>query len=159
MHRRFTGAPAPGFTLIELMVAIGVFAVLAFFAVPNLRSFTSSNQAAMAKSALMATLALAHSEAARQGQAVVLRGLGPKGNEYGGGWSLALASGDQSLRTYEPVANVRLAGDPEVTFSPTGAVAPPAAHTFTVCPQAGGAGWSVELQPSGMADVDTKKDC
>jgi len=159
MHRRFTGAPAPGFTLVELMVAIGVFAVLAFIAVPSLRSFTSGNQAAAAKSALMATLALAHSEAARQGQPVVLRGLGPKGNEYGGGWSLGLANADQSLRSQEALSNVQLAGDAVVNFSATGAVAPPAAHTFTVCPQGGGSGWSVQLQPSGLADVDAKKDC
>lgn len=175
MDRPSAGAGAPGFTLVELLVTVVVLAIVAVIAVPSLRSFSINNQVAAARSSFAAAIALAHSEAARQGQPVALAACapgvsaeaclpGPSGNEWSPGWRVRLASDSDSstLRQADALSNeVKLSGDvTSISFSTTGAVQPPALHVFTVCPATGGSnGYTVRLEPSGVADVETKTDC
>lgn len=65
MHRTRLQGFAPGFTLIELMVTVAVVAILAAIAFPSFQSTLRSNRASTATNELMASLALARSEAVR----------------------------------------------------------------------------------------------
>lgn len=55
-----------GFTLIELMVAVAVFAILMAFAAPNLSDFSERNRLASQTNILVAHLNLARSEAVKR---------------------------------------------------------------------------------------------
>jgi type IV fimbrial biogenesis protein FimT len=56
----------PGFTLIELMVTVGVISILAVIAMPNLLSVINANRLQTQADELAATLQLARSEALRR---------------------------------------------------------------------------------------------
>ena len=55
-----------GFSLIEVMVALAVFALVATLAVPNIRNFVQNNQMSASANNLMGSLALARSEAIKR---------------------------------------------------------------------------------------------
>jgi len=61
--------PAPqrkaGFTLVELMIAVAIVAILAAIALPSFQSSLRSNRAATATNEMLASLSLARSEAIR----------------------------------------------------------------------------------------------
>ncbi|KGK59470.1 MULTISPECIES: GspH/FimT family pseudopilin [Xanthomonas] len=75
-----------GFTLVELLVTIAVVAVLAAIALPSFRGVIRSNQAATTANELVASLALARSEAIRSTRG---GGICPSsdGTTCGGQWS------------------------------------------------------------------------
>lgn len=61
-----------GFTLIELMVAVAVFAVLLGIAVPSFQSLSASNQVTSQTNDFVSALNLARSEAIRRGSRVTV---------------------------------------------------------------------------------------
>jgi len=61
-----------GFTLMELMVTVGIMAILAAIAVPNFRAFSISSAAASQANNLLGMLNHARSEAAKRGMKVVV---------------------------------------------------------------------------------------
>ena len=75
---RDLGKPAParsyatGFTLIELMVAIALLAILLGLAVPDLRSYLINNRLTAQINDLVADISLARSEAATRGARVTI---------------------------------------------------------------------------------------
>ena len=66
-------AARPGFTLIELMIALAITAVLGVMAVPNLSALVSRQRLAAAAQGLQADVAMARLVSARQGVAVFVR--------------------------------------------------------------------------------------
>jgi len=82
MYKRLTG----GFTLIELMVAIAIMAILMAIAFPSFQSTLRSNRVATTTNELLAILSLARSEAIRN-----TRGAGvcpsTDGSACGGTWN------------------------------------------------------------------------
>jgi type IV fimbrial biogenesis protein FimT len=103
-----------GVTLIELMIALTIAAVLLGVAVPNFRNFIAANRLSSAAQDFLASLQLARSEAIRSGGQVSLRLNGTPGSgDWGGaGWTMfidsdadgALDVGEQVVRDGTPLA-------------------------------------------------------
>lgn len=64
--------PARGFTLVELMVAIAVAAIVLTFGVPGFQSFVNGNRLAATANELVASLQTARMEAIRRNRRVVV---------------------------------------------------------------------------------------
>ncbi|MDR1887811.1 MAG: GspH/FimT family pseudopilin [Zoogloeaceae bacterium] len=111
-----------GFTLIELMVAVALVAILLSLAVPSFRDTILKNRVSAATSDLVAALDMARSEAIKRGVEVYLvapsPGLG--GNK---GWRIQMKKPSPPLPADPPadagVLRVREALD-QVTVTPTG---------------------------------------
>ena len=76
-----------GVTLIELMVALGVLAVLVALAVPSFREISINNRSANITNTLLADLAAARSEATKQQRPVTVRA---SAGGWSAGWELFL---------------------------------------------------------------------
>ena len=61
-----------GFTLVELMVALAVFAIMTMFAVPNMRSFMQNSKAVTHTNQLITALNYSRSEAVKRRTRVVV---------------------------------------------------------------------------------------
>jgi type IV fimbrial biogenesis protein FimT len=61
-----------GFTLLELMTALAVLAVLAAIATPSFRQFSANSRTSTSANSLMNALAMARSEALREGMPVAV---------------------------------------------------------------------------------------
>ena len=78
-----------GVTLIEVMIVLGIAAILLAAAVPSFREFVVRNRLDGAAHELMATLQFARSEATRRGEQVTLRLTGTAGSkDWGSGWTM-----------------------------------------------------------------------
>lgn len=80
--------PSPGLTLIELVVALAVLAVLGTLALPNLGARLDRSRVEAAAEALAADINEARFEAARQGRAIHLQ------VNSGPGWCWSVATAD-----------------------------------------------------------------
>ncbi|VAW73882.1 Type IV fimbrial biogenesis protein FimT [hydrothermal vent metagenome] len=63
-----------GFTLVELMIALAVFAITVTFAIPNLREFIQNNRLISQTNDMSSSLHLARSEAVKRKQTVTICG-------------------------------------------------------------------------------------
>jgi type IV fimbrial biogenesis protein FimT len=63
--------PAAGFTMIELMVTLGIFAILTAVAVPTMRTWVANNKVRTVSDALQNGLRLAQAESLRRSRQVV----------------------------------------------------------------------------------------
>ena len=155
-----------GFTLVELLTTVVVLAILASIAAASMNSTLSNNGIYSIQNELVASLALARSEAARRGVAVYVRASAPaSGNTFGGGWSVCVdADGDGTcdadssavLRTHDAAPwNVQVrSSTTAVGFNPMGFVTPAGSVELDVCAKDGSVGgYSLTIQPNGMVDV------
>lgn len=88
-----------GFTLYELMVTIGIAALVLSFGVPGFQSFVQNNRSATHTNDLVMSLNLGRSEATRRGVIVELcassDGTSCSGsNDWSTGWIVRTAAGD-----------------------------------------------------------------
>lgn len=118
-----------GFSLVELMITIAVLAVVIAIAFPNFQGTLRSNRLATATNELMASIALARSEAIRHpnGAGVCPSATGDAcGGDWSEGWLVWIdANGNRRLDTGERVLRFTKA-NPQLTFdvtSPGGASA------------------------------------
>lgn len=77
--------PARGFTLIELMAAVAVLAIIMGLAAPAFRSLLEAQRMRAAAFDMMADLVLARSEALKRGTTVTLA---PAASGWSSGWSV-----------------------------------------------------------------------
>ena len=87
---------ASGFTLIELMTAVAVLAILATVAAPNYRTFVINQRVRTASYDLMTALVFARSEAIKRNASVVV-------TQAAGGWTAGwtVSVGATTLRTQD----------------------------------------------------------
>lgn len=144
-----------GFTLIELMVAVAISAIVLGFAVPSFANLIKLNRLATLTNTMVTTLGLARSEAIKRGRVVSVRRLSGTSNVWEQGWIMFVDtdgdgvgdengngsyydSGDEKvIRQYEALPagySLRTAGNfaSSVRFLPTGLVAS-GNDTFALC--------------------------
>ena len=163
-----------GFTLIELMFAIAVVAVLITIAVPNFRSFTANNRVASTESDLVSALALARSEAVKLGTPVSVcasaDGATCSGDPSGwaGGWIVfvnpvvpgVIANATDRLQVWAnaPAGLLTNGNNAYVQYQPNGLVVSPAGTSTIRLSWNGCTGQEmrqVQVSASGMIAVQT----
>jgi len=81
--------PQSGFTVVELMIALLVGAILMAVAVPSFMDLIRNNRMATAANNFIGDLNLARSEAIKRSRNVFITAANPgAGNEFGGGWTV-----------------------------------------------------------------------
>lgn len=143
---------ARGFTLIELMTAIAVLAIVLSVAAPAMREFAASQRAKTLSYDLVQDLTLARSEALKRNTAVTVT---PGSGGWGGGWTVSV--GAQTLTARQPdTGGLAMDNAPAaITFNVYGRLAAPAdavAMTVRVADaSADVVKRCVELDPAGHA--------
>lgn len=168
--RSVRAAGLRGFTLIELLVVMSLLVVVSLLLLPGMADFTARNRLVAVEGDLLASLALARSEAAHRGLPVLVVAAsgGSTGNAYAGGWRLVLDSnrngsvdsGEAELRVREAIgSDLTLDGSSPVRLAATGFLDPAVAKTFTLCAPGIGRGVSVTVMPSGQTDSTALTAC
>lgn len=161
-----------GFTLIELIVTIGILGILMAAAAPSMRDMILNNRMSGLANDLMSDLAAARSEATKRGQRIVICKNATGGGadtscgagSWKDGWLLYLdANSNTLLDGGETIVRVRQALPTEITVTPTtiadfvivrpvGSVTP--LGNFKICDQrSGNFGRRVTVSASGRASV------
>lgn len=85
-----------GFTLVELMAALAIMAILFTFAIPSFNAVLKSNRLSTQANEFISTLNLARSEAIKRGDNVTITATDSSaaGNEWGPGWTVTTSTGD-----------------------------------------------------------------
>ena len=159
-------AKARGFTLVELLATMTVLVILTSLAAASMSSTVSNNRIYATQTELVASLALARSEAARRGVSVMLSATNATStNAFGGGWQVwvdsngngSLDSGEPVLRLHDALPSSIVVGDGTTTtigFTPLGFLSQVGAVDIKICAADGSvAGFDISIQPNGMADV------
>lgn len=157
-----------GVTMLELLLAIAISAILLGVALPNLQAVMKSNQISAEANEFIGTLQLARNEAASRGKAVTIVAASPVTlNEFGGGWTVwADANSDGALSAGETMQiQVALKGGNTLDslenvssfrFSPSGFLMPAGANTslsFRLCSTlTGQQGRLIRISASGRVD-------
>jgi type IV fimbrial biogenesis protein FimT len=147
-----------GVTLVEMMLAITVLAILLALAVPSFKEAGLGSQLRSASSELIASVNLARSEAIKRNAPVSLCVSSDGANCGAGGWEqgwIVIAGGSLIQKQAAAPTGFRISAasaTTTVTFQPTGVGATPA--TFTICratPSAGQQERVVTIDAAGRA--------
>ena len=120
-----TRAPAPGFTIIELMVVLAIVAVMAAAALPNMTQFARNQRVKTASFDVFSTLVTARSEAITRNASVTVT---PTGGNWANGWEIAI--GGAVLRKQDAVPSITIAGPAAITYNGNGRISGASAPTF-----------------------------
>ena len=115
-----------GFTLIELIVALFVAAVVLGVAIPSYKNFTETQKVKTASQALLSTVMLARAEAIKRNGDVVVS---PIDGDWGKGWTVSF--GGKELRRHDSLNGISVdSDDAAITFNRTGRAQAPATVGF-----------------------------
>ncbi|MFT7652475.1 MAG: type IV fimbrial biogenesis protein FimT [Candidatus Azotimanducaceae bacterium] len=165
MERRLNN----GITLIELMVALAIAAVMLMFALPAFNDFTAQRQMASGANLVIGGINYARSEAAMQGQNVSLQAIDSSDgdDEWGPGFCVTLGDpGDCAtpLNLFEATGAVTinatsagLDGEDNITFNANGMFIGGAANQIAVCGANADSdpGREIRISAIGRASVQT----
>ena len=156
-----------GFTLIELIVAMAVAAILLTLGIPSFLTFIRGNRLTAESTDFMGALALTRNTAAVRGTPVTLGQTGTTAGDFSGGWQVwidpnangVLDAGEQVIRVYRALDGdtlVNQEGVTGVTYLATGFVSSAAGTIlhFNLCgPAAGSQGRQITISPAGTPHV------
>jgi len=138
-----------GFTIIEMVIAITVLALMVTLAAPMYKSITETNRTRAAAYSLVASLALARSEAVKRNAAVSVL---PLGVGWQDGWEVE--AGGTTLSKNEPAPHLVLSGPMAgVSYQPNGRLSTPGFVLFTVSATSGYTR-CVVIDPGGRATLN-----
>ncbi|MEE8428747.1 MAG: GspH/FimT family pseudopilin [Gammaproteobacteria bacterium] len=162
-----------GFTLIELMVTLGIASIVLGMAAPAMRDMVQNSRITSQANELLASLGMARSEAVKRGTPVsicrsadLLSCSGGAGS-WAAGWIVfddlngngAVDGGEMVLRVRQELSgNPTLNGPAPVIYQPTAMVNAPATFTHTIQGCSGNQGRTVTLNATGRAMV-TRQAC
>lgn len=86
-HRAPVRCAARGFTLVEFLAVVTIAGILSLVAVPSLRATMQKNRLDTASNQFVATLAMARSEAVKQGAVINVTSMAG-GLDWSGGWKV-----------------------------------------------------------------------
>ncbi|WP_249975562.1 GspH/FimT family pseudopilin [Vreelandella olivaria] len=139
-----------GFTLLELLVTMALFATLATIAIPNFSSIIQENRVITVANDYKTALSYARSEAVKRNQSVSLL---PSSSGWDAGWEVA--SQADSLRTWsQPRGDITLTGAPDrFTFNSQGRLVTTGFTSWEVSIALDNRGRCVRIEPSGISRV------
>ena len=136
-----------GFTLIELIIAMTIFGILAAIAVPSFTSLIANHRASVAASDLYFSLALARSEATKRNARVTLAPTTAGASGWNDGWQIQApdpsgAATPLTLENHAAVKGATISGPTTIVYLSSGRIMGTAAPT----------GFSISV-PSGSSSV------
>lgn len=160
-----------GFTLIELMVAIAIFAIIAGLAAPSFVEMLRRNRIAVASNELLVALQLARSEAIKHRRQVIVCARNEHGTacvnnaNWAGGWLVGSAVDNNNaldvtdavdvIRVWDPLGGALAVAGPGagIVFEPDGRRE--AAADALISVSEAGVVRNVTVLPTGRARVDS----
>lgn len=110
-----------GFTLLELIAAIGVLGILAAVAVPSFKEIIASQRVKATSSSLFVSILRARSEAIKSNATVTLS---PIGGDWSNGWvAQNPLYPDITLERYEPKGEISISGPTNLQYKSSGRLA------------------------------------
>jgi type IV fimbrial biogenesis protein FimT len=143
------GTRARGFTLLELMIALFLLAILATLAAVNFGSITGALRVRAAALDLSSDLAYARSEAVKRNADVTLARIG---GEWATGWAITASGGAVTLRTRNALPSGLSTSSTTGTFVFDNAGRVGGTGNVTLCPSAPGLqGRRISIDTVGLA--------
>lgn len=158
-HDQSSAGGEQGYTLVELMVAVAVFAILTAIAVPSFQQFIAAQRLRAASFDLRTDLVMARSEALKRNRNITIRRRDAAGWQTG--WVVVVDGTDERVRERNSLgAGVSVASpSAAITFNGSGRVATPAGVVqIGLTADAGSAHLErcLVLDPSGMPSTRTE---
>ncbi len=138
-----------GFTLLELLVALAVLALLAAVAFPNFARLIETNRVVGATNEFKTALNFARSEAVRRNRSVSLT---PLTGGWAAGWEVVDPGGNPLRRWPQSLENLNVAGAPSsIRFNSLGRFTHPITAPLSL--QLGSQARCIRLERSGLSRV------
>lgn len=118
-----------GFTLVEMLVAVAILALLFGLAAPSFTNAIDGQKAKSAASDLHASLTRARSEAIKRGVDITLN---PKSGNWASGWQIADPVSGEVIEDHAAISGPSLSGPASVTYRNSGRIAGNAEVTFNI---------------------------
>jgi len=149
-----------GFTLVELMMALAIGAILLTIGVPSFTQLIRSNRITAQTNEFVTSVNLARSEAIRRGVTINL--LSGGGTNWAGGWQLQVATTAEVLRQSDPLDGTTSLSS---TLNNTTAFAfdsrgySDSIETLTLCDVDTPIGRQINIAGTGRVSVSTINTC
>ncbi|MCP4235443.1 MAG: prepilin-type N-terminal cleavage/methylation domain-containing protein [Aestuariibacter sp.] len=161
-----------GFTLIELMVTVGIAGIVMAFAIPSMSAFVKNERLTSASNNLLADIMLARNKAVERNQPVIVCASSDQatcGGDFEDGWIVTIdtdsnGAGDQIIKIMqETTGGITFSGSTSVNFDSRGFRPAGAANvTISICddrPNPEDYAKTISLSATGRASRGANPSC